>query len=85
MARLLRGNGAEVETFAAHRLTANLVREADLVLTLTRLHRSTVVDLWPAAVRRTFTLRELARLLQQIDVPALRTGLRQSGSGLRCS
>ena len=35
---------------------------ADLVLTATTGHRSTVVGLVPAAIGRTFTLREFARL-----------------------
>ena len=50
---------------------------ADLVLTLTREHRSAVVELTPAAVRRTFTLLELARIAGRTsaepgeDLPAL--------------
>jgi protein-tyrosine phosphatase len=67
MARLLRTNGVEDRAFAARCLTEKLVKEADLVLALTRAQRSVVVDLWPPAVRRTFTLREFARLLQQVD------------------
>ena len=37
-------------------------RSADLVLTATREHRSAVVGMAPSAVRRTFTLLELARI-----------------------
>jgi protein-tyrosine phosphatase len=51
-----------------------LVREAGLVLALTRAQRSLVVDLWPPAVRRTFTVREFARLLEQVDASALPQG-----------
>ena len=74
MARLLRNSGAEDGAFAARLLTEKLVEEADLVLALTRGHRSLVVDLWPPAVRRTFTLREFARMLEQIDPSALPDG-----------
>ena len=74
MARLLRNSGAEDGAFAARLLTEKLVEEADLVLALTRGHRSLVVDLWPPAVRRTFTLREFARLLEKIDPSALPDG-----------
>jgi protein-tyrosine phosphatase len=74
MARLLRSSGAQEGAFAARRLTEKLVKEADLILTLTRAQRSLVVDLWPAAVRRTFTLREFARLLQQVDPRAIPDG-----------
>jgi protein-tyrosine phosphatase len=74
MARLLRSSGVEERAFAARRLTEKLVKEADLVLALTRAQRSLVVDLWPPAVRRTYTLREFARLLDQVDLSALPDG-----------
>ena len=48
-----------------------MIRSADLVIGLTRKHRSAVVELVPAAVRRTFTLRELARLAADVDPAAL--------------
>jgi len=41
---------------------------------LTRAQRGLVVELWPAAVRRTFTLREFARLLRWVDPAALPAG-----------
>ena len=44
-------------------ITAALIERADLILTLTASHRSTVVTLVPSAVRRTFTLREFERLV----------------------
>jgi protein-tyrosine phosphatase len=74
MARLLRENGVQDETFAARRLTEKLVKGADLVLAVTRAQRSLVVDLCPPAVRRTFTLREFARLLGQLEPSALPDG-----------
>jgi protein-tyrosine phosphatase len=51
-----------------------MVKEADLVLALTRAQRSLVVDLFPPAVRRTFTLREFARLLQHVNPSAMSGG-----------
>ncbi|WP_432488089.1 arsenate reductase/protein-tyrosine-phosphatase family protein [Kineococcus sp. SYSU DK018] len=47
---------------AARQLDEHLVHEADAVLVMTREHRAAVVDLLPAAQRRTFTLPELARI-----------------------
>ena len=35
--------------FAARRLTEKLLKEADLVLTLTRDQRSLAVDVWPTS------------------------------------
>lgn len=54
--------GADPSGHLARALTAADVRGAALVLTATREHRSAVVRLEPAAVRRTFTLREAGRL-----------------------
>jgi protein-tyrosine phosphatase len=47
----------------ARQLTADQVRDADLVLALSRDHRRQIVQLVPRASRYTFTLRELARVL----------------------
>lgn len=63
MVPLLERAGGTADGFAARQLTAELVRGQDLVLTAARSHRGAVVELVPAAVRRTFTVRELARLL----------------------
>jgi protein-tyrosine phosphatase len=74
MAMLLRNRGVETLPFEARRLSEQMLREADLVLPLTRAQRSLVVELWPAAVRRTFTLREFARLMCWVDPGALPAG-----------
>jgi protein-tyrosine phosphatase len=71
MAGLVAGLGVSPDDFAARQLTAAMVQQADLVLALTRRHRSASVELVPAAVRRTFTLRELARLVGDIDPATL--------------
>lgn len=46
----------------ARQLDAQHIRDADLVLGLSREHRRAVVEIVPAATRRTFTLREFAHL-----------------------
>lgn len=46
----------------ARQLTAEHIRDADLVLALSREHRKSVVEMLPKASRTTFTLREFARL-----------------------
>jgi protein-tyrosine phosphatase len=74
MAALLAGYGIEERPFEARRFSEQMLKEADLILPLTRAQRSLVVDLWPAAVRRSFTLREFARLLAWVDRSALPTG-----------
>ena len=74
MATLLRQAAIEPEPFEARRLSEQMVKESDLILAMTRAQRGLVVELWPAAVRRTFTLREFARLLSWVDPSALPAG-----------
>jgi protein-tyrosine phosphatase len=74
MAALIRNAGVEPEPFEARRLSEQMLRDADLILAMTRAQRGIVVDLWPAAVRRTFTLREFARLLSRVDPSTLPAG-----------
>jgi protein-tyrosine phosphatase len=74
MAALLTDSGIEPDSFEARRLSENMLKEANLVLTMTRAQRGLVVELWPPAVRRTFTLREFARLLSLVDPAALSAG-----------
>ena len=57
MAALLRGIGVEPEPFEARRLSEQMLKDADLVLSMTLAQRGLIVELWPAAVRRSFSLR----------------------------
>ncbi len=74
MAQLLQAAGVDGSDFQATQLSESTVRQADLILTLAREHRASVVDLWPGAVRRTFTLTEFARALQLVDPAQLPAG-----------
>jgi protein-tyrosine phosphatase len=71
---LVAETGADTSGFAAREVTPAILREADLVLGLTREHRALTVDLAPATVRRSFTLREYARLLRSIEPDLLPQG-----------
>ena len=74
MAAHLAALGVPDVGFTSRRLTAADVREADLVLGLAREHRAAAVELVPAAVRRSFTLLEFARLLATIGPDELPAG-----------
>ncbi|HWL78714.1 low molecular weight phosphatase family protein [Microbacterium sp.] len=50
----------------ARQLAAEHVRGADLLLAMAREHRRAIAELIPAASRRTFTLREFARLADSV-------------------
>ena len=75
MDQLVLKGGADPAGFSAQTLTALLLGQADLVLGMTREHRQgrgrTATR---ASVQRSFTLREYARLLHQIDPVRLPAG-----------
>lgn len=51
--------------FAARQLTAKIAASADLILTMTRAHRSAVLEVAPQKLKRTFTLIEATRLITE--------------------
>lgn len=72
-ARVLSGLGGRSDGFVARRLTPSMLAGADLVLTATRDHRAHAVRMHPKALRRTFTVRELADIvagLRQDELPS---------------
>ena len=58
--------GARADGFASRTLASQMVDDADLILTATRDHRSEVLSRYPNALRRTFTLREFASLVENM-------------------
>ena len=71
MATRLAEAGGRVDGFSARQVTPVLLREADLVLALTRDHRARVVELAPGIVRRAHTLLEFARIARVLDLDAV--------------
>ena len=59
--------GGDASGFVARRLTEQMVRDADLVLAATGEIRSRVLGETPSALRRAFTVREFAALLDEVD------------------
>lgn len=74
MDALVERAGAFANGFAARQLNEVILKPADLVLAMTREHRAASVELWPATVRRAFTLRQFARLLTLVDPADLPAG-----------
>ncbi|MGI3784894.1 MAG: hypothetical protein ACRYG2_29390, partial [Janthinobacterium lividum] len=74
MAALLEGRSLSGGAFRARQLQPEHLRGAGLVLTMTQRQRAKAASLVPAVVRWTFTLRELARLLTDVDPAALGSG-----------
>jgi protein-tyrosine phosphatase len=55
--------GVDIATHRARQLTAEQIAGADLVIAMAREHRDAVQRLDPGAAARTFTLKELVRLV----------------------
>ncbi|TFC91998.1 low molecular weight phosphatase family protein [Cryobacterium sp. TMT4-31] len=63
-ADLSRHFGGDPSGHVARLLTADHLRDADLVFAMSREHRRAIVELLPKAIRYTFTIREFARLVR---------------------
>jgi protein-tyrosine phosphatase len=59
--------GARADGFASRILTDDLIEDADLILTAARDHRADVLRRRPDALSRTFTLREFAGLVEDVN------------------
>ncbi|WP_369045221.1 low molecular weight phosphatase family protein [Sinomonas sp. P10A9] len=70
--------GSTLEGFTARQLTEPMVARADLVLILAERHRASILRLHPA-LKRTFTLREFARLVATLPVDPSEHALAQDG------
>ena len=66
-ADIVRTFGGNPEGFAARQLTSRILRGVDLVLTMTSGHRGEVLQLDASLLKRTFTIREFARMLDVLD------------------
>ena len=66
-ADIIRSYGGTPEGFAARQLTPKILRDTDLVLTMAAHHRGEALQLDASALRRTFTVREFARMLSVLE------------------
>jgi protein-tyrosine phosphatase len=76
-ADIIRSYGGTPEGFSARQLTSKILRDSDLVLTMASTHRGEVLQLDASLLKRTFTIREFARMLSRLE---LREGLPERGA-----
>ena len=62
--RAARERGVDIGGHLARRLDAAMVADADLVLCMAADHREAIVGAWPEVRSKTFTIKELVRLLE---------------------
>lgn len=75
--------GADAAVVDAHRaryLTEPMLQQADLILTMSREHRSRAVQMVPRSLRRVFTIREFARLASTLSTEAARAAADTAGT-----
>lgn len=65
---------AALSRFCSRRVTAEILSEADVILTATRNQRADTVRLAPSAVRNTFTLQEFSELAVAVSAWLKQTG-----------
>jgi protein-tyrosine phosphatase len=66
-ADIIRTYGGTPDGFAARQLTPKILRESDLVLAMTAKHRGEVMQMDASLLKRTFTIREFARMLKILE------------------
>lgn len=83
-AEVLRRLGGDPKGFVARQLKPAIAADADLILTMTTMHRDYVLEYAPRQLRRTFTLTEAVRLITEFEPESVEdlAGLRSHlGSG----
>jgi protein-tyrosine phosphatase len=66
-ADIIRTFGGTSEGFAARQLTGKVLHKVDLVLAMSSAHRGEVLQLDASLLKRTFTIREFARMLDVLE------------------
>ena len=66
-ADIIRTYGGTPDGFAARQLTPKILSESDLVLAMTAKHRGEVMQMDASLLKRTFTIREFARMLKVLE------------------
>lgn len=78
-AEIIKAFGGTSENFAARQLTPKILGETDLVLTMAAEHRGQVLQQDASLLRRTFTVREFARMLDALAESESATLSRNAG------
>ena len=66
---VLRELGLDISGHSARLLTEELLKDADLVLTMTAAHKQSIQQQFPAAADRVFTVKEFAGEISNLDIP----------------
>lgn len=73
----------EVDAHRARWLLEPIAEDADLILTMSREHRTAAVELAPRMLRQTFTIREFARLARELTTDRIKSTADAAGTSPR--
>jgi protein-tyrosine phosphatase len=79
--------GVDIRTHLARRLTAEMLEEADLILCMAAEHREAIIRMRPDLEAKTFTIKELVRLVEAsptggpLDARVAAAAAARNGSG----
>lgn len=79
-AAAMRDLGIDPGRHRARQFAPAMAQQADLVLTAERSHVDTILAQAPTALRRTFTIKEFARLARHLDSAAPRDAVAQAAA-----
>ncbi|HXY72730.1 MAG TPA: hypothetical protein VEM41_09310 [Actinomycetota bacterium] len=74
--------GVDVTGHRARRFEPGMARDADLILAMAAEHRDAIVAAVPEAADRTFTLKELSKLLDRLEMDASADGAAERRPGV---
>jgi len=77
------GSQADARGHRGRWLIEPIAEDADLIFAMAREHRTAAVELAPRMLRRTFTVREFARLATSLSDSELREAAESAGSDVR--
>ncbi|MGW8481861.1 arsenate reductase/protein-tyrosine-phosphatase family protein [Microbacterium sp. NPDC055903] len=80
---LAHGASSDAAAHRARLLTDAIAEDADLVLAMSREHRTAAVERAPRLLRRAFTVREFARLSRPLADSSIRSAANAAGSDVR--
>ena len=65
---IMKKEGIDISGFRSKRLSGELIDKADLVLTMEKSHKETILSLLPQYAHKIFTLKEFAGETENIDI-----------------
>ncbi|MGM0471010.1 MAG: low molecular weight protein arginine phosphatase [Bacillota bacterium] len=65
--QVMKEQGIDISDHEAQKLTADLVKEADLILTMTRQHKDTVLNKVPESKDKVYALKEFSEDLDELE------------------